>query len=105
MLKIVVKKAGQDPEVREIKGTLENIQEIVGGYIECFNLGFGNILCVCNEEGKLMGLKPNFIFNGDTVVGDVFFCAGGEEDFESLTDDQIEFIITMMHIFETEKRK
>ena len=35
-MKIVVKRAGKKPEVREIEHTLENLQEIVGGYIETF---------------------------------------------------------------------
>ena len=98
-MKIVVKKPAEKPEVKEIKGELHEMQEIVGGYIQCVNI-IDNILCVCNEEGKLMGLPPNFMFNGDMIVGNVFFCVGGEEDFESLNDDQIEFIMNVMHIFE-----
>lgn len=99
MLRIVIKKAGQNPEVKEIQGTLENLKEIVGGYIECIRI-VDNILCVCNEDGKLMRLPPNFAFNGDIIVGDVFFCAGGEEEFESLNDDQIEFLKVVMNFFE-----
>lgn len=99
-MKIVVKKAGQNPEVKEIKGTLENLKELVGGYIECVDFGFNNILMICNEEGKLLGLPPNFVFRGDIIVGDVFFCSGCEEDFESLTDDQVEFLMVIMNYFE-----
>lgn len=98
-MKIVVKKVGQKPEVKEINGELHEMQEIVGGYIECINIA-DNILCVLNEEGKLMGLLPNLVFNGDIIVGDVFFCVGGEEDFESLSDDQIEFLMVTMNLFE-----
>ena len=75
-MKIVVKKVGQKPEVKEINGELHEMQEIVGGYIECINI-VENILCVCNEEGKLMGLLPNLVFNRDIIVGYVFFCAVG----------------------------
>lgn len=87
-MKIVVKKAGQNPKVMEIENDFHEMQEIVGGHIEAFNV-VDNILCVCNEEGKLDGLDPNFRFNGDVIAGDVFFCAAGEEDFESLNDNQI----------------
>ena len=97
-MKIVVKKVGQKPEVKEINGELHEMQEIVGGYIECINI-VDNILCVCNEEGKLMGLPQNFAFNGDIIVGDVFFCVGGEEDFESLSDDKIELLMVTMNLF------
>lgn len=99
-MRIVIKKAGQNPEVKEIQGTLENLKEIVGGYIECIDFGFANILMVCNEEGKLLRLPPNFLYMGDIIVGDVFFCSGGEEDFESLTDDQVEFLMVILNFFE-----
>lgn len=91
-MKIVVKKVGQNPEVMEIENDFHEMQEIVGGHIEAFNV-VDNILCVCNEEGKLDGLDPNFRFNGDVIVGDVFFCAAGEEDFESLNDTQINILM------------
>ena len=99
-MRIIVKKVGQNPEVKEIQGTLENLKEIVGGYIECVDFGYDNILMVCNEEGKLLRLPPNFAYMNDVIVGDVFFCSGGEEDFESLTDDQVEFLMTVLNFFE-----
>lgn len=102
-MKVVIKKVGQMPEAKEIKGTLENLQEIVGGYIECVGV-FDNILCVCNEEGKMRKLPPNFILNGDIIVGDVFFCAGGEEDFESLDDEQIQTIMNILYVFESKNK-
>ena len=92
-MKIVVKKAGEMPEVREIENELHVFNEIVGGYIECVSV-FDNIICVCNEEGKLKGLPPNFILHGDIIVGDVFFCAVNGEDFDSLSDEEVEFFTT-----------
>lgn len=98
-MKIVVKNVYENPKVMEIKGTLENLKEIVGGYIKCFPV-FENVLCVCNEEGKLLGLPQNFMFKGfgndEVIAGNVFFCAGVEEEFASLTDEQID---TIMRIF------
>ena len=93
-MKIVVKEVGKNPEVKEINGELHEMQEIVGGYIEAFNVT-DNILCVCNEEGKLKGLHGNFAYNNDIICGDVFFCIAGEEDFEGLNDEQAEFIINL----------
>jgi hypothetical protein len=95
-MKIVVKKVGQAPEIKEIQGTLENLKEIVGGYIECIHL-FDNVFCVCNEEGKLLGLPANFKFCNDVIAGDVFFCAGAEEEFISLNDRQISVIMTVFN--------
>lgn len=97
-MRVVVKKVGQTPEVKEIENELRDLQSIVGGYIQCFGI-IDNILCVCNEEGKLNGLAPNFIFNGDVIVGDVFFCSAGEDDFESLSDMQVELIMNIIAYF------
>ena len=91
-MKIIVKKADQIPEVREVENELHVFQEIVGGYIECFPI-FDNVLCVCNEEGKIKGLPINFVFAGDIIVGDVFFCAENEGDFESLDTYQINMLM------------
>ena len=102
-MKVVIKKAGKEPEIKEIENELCVLQEIVGGYIECIII-FDNILCICNEEGKLKEMLPNFIFNGDIIVGDVLFCAAGEEDFESLNDEQTEMIMNIMRIFEIKKK-
>ena len=103
-MKIVVKKVGQKPEVNEIQGTLEEYKEIVGGYIECFDV-IDNIVCICNEEGKLNGLPANFIFGRDVIVGDVFFCTAGEEDFESLDDCQVNFIMSVMTAIDRQEKK
>lgn len=103
-MKVVIKRIGQKPETKEIPNELGVLQEIVGGYIECVNV-FDNVLCVCDEEGKLKGKLPNFIFNGDIIVGDVFFCAAGEEDFESLNPEQVEMIMTLLDLFELRKVK
>ena len=91
-MKIVIKKVNQDPVLTYINGDLKEMQDIVGGYIETFPV-FDSILCVCNENGKLMGLPLNFKFGFDHIVGNVFFVAAGYEDFESLTDKQANAII------------
>ena len=98
-MRIVVKKAGQMPEIREVENDLEAFKEIVGGYIEIvpisnnpFNRLY-KVICVCNEEGKLMGLPGNFFFGRDLIVGDVFFCAVNGEDFDSLNDDQVKRLL------------
>lgn len=98
-MKVVVKRPAEKPEVMEIENELHALQEIVGGHIECVGV-IDNIVCVCNEEGKLKGLPPNFVLHGDMIVGDVFFCSVGEEDFASLPDEDIEFLMNIMHIFE-----
>ncbi len=103
-MRIVVKKAGHYPELKEVRGTLENLKEIVGGYIECIQIS-NNIICVCNEEGKLMGLTPNFIFNDDIIVGDVFFCAGAEEELTSLSTYDANWLMNVLTLMEMKREK
>lgn len=60
--------------------SLEEIQEIVGGYIQMIPCVNPDYLCIMNEEGKLKGLPFNGLateevddnlFMGDYIVGDV----------------------------------
>ena len=77
-------------------GSLEEMQALVGGYIEAVPLSEKEpVVAVVNEDGKNLGLPYNRPLNDDNgIVYDIlcgtFFVAGvGEEDFVSLTDDQI----------------
>lgn len=92
-MKAVVKKVGQIGEVVEVENTLETWQGIVGGYIQAFPLT-SDLLIICNEEGKLMGLEPNVeIIVGqhpELIVGDFAIVKHEHNDFESLDNDQIE---------------
>lgn len=70
MLKVLLKKVGQKPQVIEIPDTLEAKQNIVGGLIEIVQ--YDDIVLVCNEEGKLLNMPPNLIFEFDYIAGDCF---------------------------------
>lgn len=92
-MKVIIKKVGQIGEVVEVENTLETWQGIVNGYIQTFPLTT-DMLIICNEEGKLIGLEPNIeIVVGqysELIVGDFAIVKRGDEDFESLDDEQIE---------------
>lgn len=94
-MKVVLKRVGEGPQVIEIEHTLEKMQELVGGLIDFINIEKG-ISVVFDDEGKLKGKEPNVLISrgtwSDVIVGDVFFC-GGNEEFISLTDEQIEYIL------------
>lgn len=81
--------------------TLEQLQAIVGGYIEAVPLfeSFGGSPCVafCNEEGKLIGLPYNDLATGlwhcaigleypldDALFGNVALIVGDAELIEAL---------------------
>lgn len=92
-------------EEKEIKNTLEELQKIVGGYIEIpflsktfFEHGVDVII---NEEGKFIeGLKPEIavIKNGtnqvlDLVMGNCIFASHDEEgNTTELNDKQIKVV-------------
>lgn len=57
-IKVVVKEPGKPFEVREVKNTLGQLQELVGGYIEAVTLTT-DLAIICNEEGRLLGLPEN----------------------------------------------
>lgn len=50
-------------------------------------------MIICNENGKLEGLEGNLRFENDIIVGDFFIAAdGGDGDFTSLTDDEVNML-------------
>lgn len=80
--------------VREIGNHLLDMWDLVGGYIEVVRPFDDDVALVCNEEGRIDGLQPNLVVNGEVIVGDVFLCrtelGPDGEEFASLTDEQIE---------------
>lgn len=90
-LRILMKRVNEEPEEMEIEDTLEAKQALVDGLIEVVYVTDG-ILLICNEEGKLLNMPPNLMFEFDYIAGDCFFIGDDYEngDFKSLTDEQIE---------------
>lgn len=91
-LKVLYKKTGREPEIIEIEDTLEAKQKLVGGLIEV--VPYGEQELVCNEEGKILGLYPNCIFDYDTINGNFFIANDDYEsgNFKSLTDEEIKHL-------------
>ena len=94
-MKILIVEPQKPPYCKDISGTLEELQAIVGGYIQAIYPFDEPIALVCNEEGKLIGLPPNHLLcdkSGrvyDMICGTFFIVGLGAEDFISLTDDAI----------------
>ena len=92
MIKGLLVKPSELPEEIEIDNTLEAKQHIVGGYIECvYPENDDSVVFVCNEEGKINGMKLNRDIGYDIIAGP-FLILGDDYDngdFKSLTDDQI----------------
>lgn len=97
-MKILVIKPMQTPKVKEIESSLESMQKEVGGYIQAIYPFEDSVALICNEEGKLIGLPLNRALRDesgeiyDIVCGTFFLCSAppDEENFSSLSDEQIE---------------
>ena len=63
-----------------VSDTLENLQRIVGGYIECVHVT-EDLVIICNEEGKLLGLEPNMRFGIDYLVGTIIVVGNDGDSF------------------------
>lgn len=80
------------PEEIEIDNTLEAKQKIVGGYIECVYLSNDDsVVLICNEEGKINGMKLNRDIGYDIIAGPFLILGEDYEnsDFKSLDENQI----------------
>ena len=95
---VLVIEPGKVPETREITGSLQEMQNIVGGLIQAIYPFPGEkIALVCNEEGMLFDLSPNRALRDesgplyDVVCGTFFLCGApaDSETFSSLTPEQV----------------
>jgi len=98
---------GKKPEARVIPNTLEALQELVGGYIEAVSVPIGSgCIFICNEEGKLHLMEPNFYYGGDIFVGPVFICCRSGEDFSDLQlrDCGMKTLLAILHSGDCHRR-
>lgn len=90
---------GKKPEVIDLKTDLESLHAEVDGYIELFYPFENGIVCIVNEEGKLLNLEPNRILYDedgkaiDLIVGNLLIVGDDCENFTDLTDEQIKYQI------------
>ena len=94
-MKVLVVEPQKPCRVQEIE-SLPDMQQLVGGDIEAVYPFQEPVAMVCNSEGKLLGLPMNRpLLDKDYLPYDIirgtFFVAGlGQEEFISLTDEQIQ---------------
>ena len=94
-MKVLVVEPQKPCRVQEID-SLTDMQQLVGGDIEAVYPFQEPVAVVCNADGKLLGLPMNRpLLDKDYLPYDIirgtFFIAGlGQEDFISLTDEQIQ---------------
>lgn len=89
-LRVLRVEPGNAPEEKVIGADLESLQAEVAGLIECVYMD-DDIILVCNEEGKLNGMKLNRRLGDDIICGPFFLVSDdGEGDFASLNDRQMD---------------
>lgn len=94
-MKVLVVEPQKPCRVQEIE-SLPDMQQLVGGDIEAVYPFQEPVALACNSEGKLLGLPMNRpLLDKDYLPHDIirgtFFVAGlGQEEFISLTDEQIQ---------------
>ena len=96
-LEVLFIEPGKYPKTITINDTLEEMQTLVGGYIEEYSPFDDDISIVCNDEGKIRGMPLNSAVydpdNGEMIdiIAGSFFIVGtppGVESFQSLTQEQ-----------------
>ena len=80
MMKAIIKRVADIARVIDIPNELKSLQNAVGGYIETVPI-YDDLVAICNEEGRIMGLPYNFSMRGHDFVGTVLFVGVDGEEF------------------------
>ncbi len=95
-IRVLLVEPGKKPRLVTVERTLENLQGLVGGYIQVVYPWEDRAGLVCDEDGIANGKPLNRALvdeDGnpyDVIKGPFFICGLGEEDFCSLSDEQAE---------------
>lgn len=88
-IRVLAKQPGSMWRVQHIDNTLEALQKYVGGYIETVTL-FQEVVAICNEEGRLLGLPENCNLLGFDFVGPVILAGTKKDEFADIPENLIE---------------
>lgn len=98
-ISVLIVDPGKRPRHVNIENTLQNLQRTVGGYIEVVHIAT-DLVVICNEEGKLMGLEPNFGLCGDVFCGTCIFAGVDGEEFTDLPIDYVTMKLLFPELWE-----
>ena len=95
-IRVLMVEPMESPKLVTLQNDLDSLQKAVSigasyqGLIELVPFE-DNVLILCNEEGKLIGLEPNRRFGHDILCG-VFYVVAEDDEGEliSLTSEQVE---------------
>lgn len=86
-MKILVVEPRKRPRRANIPHTLEDMQRIVGGYIEIIAPFDDPCVLVCDEEGKNKGYEANRLVGQDIIAGTFFIAGVDGEDLADLPEE------------------
>lgn len=100
-LRVVFLNPGEDAIEGFVGSSVEELQDAVGGGLFQAIYPFDDpVAIVCNDEGKLIGMKPTRVLrteNGDiydVICGPAFVVGLGNEEFCSLSDALLDKYLT-----------
>ena len=90
-IKVIVKPPKKIAHFEWIENDLKSFQDIVGGYIEAVTLS-PDLVIICNEEGRLMGLEENcrlyhpdnYRVTDDSFVGTIVAASVKKDEFSDV---------------------
>lgn len=88
-IKVIVKHPYLAPMVCYIDNTLEEMQMIVGGYIETVTQKTTPAVVICNEEGRLNELPFNMMIGNVDFVGTIIIAGDDGEEFTDVPEEII----------------
>ena len=88
-LRVCYKRPGEAADVREINNSIDALQGLVGGFFELAKVVKEGVGILCNEEGLMFNLPVNIY----GLVGPLVWIGLSEDDFRSLTDEEVEEIM------------
>ena len=87
-MRVLLVEQMEEPKLVEIEHTLENLQKLVGGYIQSIYPWADPVALVCNDEAKIIGMPANRLLEDyDLICGPFFICGLTTDDFGSLSDE------------------
>ena len=90
-MEILIIEPGQHPRKASIEHTLENLQKVVGGYIQAVYPFDDPVAVVCDEEGLFKDCKWNRLIAPHTAIkGTFFICGLSGDNFDSLSPELME---------------
>lgn len=90
-IKVVIKEPGKYAHMAEIGNNLESLQEIVGGYIETVTI-CTDLVLICNEDGRLLGLPYNCNYCGADFVGTIILAGVDGDEFTDVPIEDLQVV-------------